>query len=98
MINTKKNHPLDSAGASSQCTIFLGIDHLFTCLGEISHNMGFKPESYLLEIEAVWSINCKTTLPWLVRGEFGSNTPTLPQSIESYSPLLCVRFYTTVKI
>ena len=32
VINTKKNNPLDSADASSQRTIFLGIDHSFTCL------------------------------------------------------------------
>jgi hypothetical protein len=40
VINTNKNSPLDSAGALSQRTIFLVIDHLFTCLREISDNKG----------------------------------------------------------
>ena len=37
--NIKKISPLDSAGASSQRTIFHGIGHLFTCLREISHKI-----------------------------------------------------------
>ena len=39
VINMKKNSPLDSADASSQRTIFLHIDHSFTCLREISHRI-----------------------------------------------------------
>ena len=36
------------------------------------------------------SINSKTNLPWLVRGEYGSNTPWLfLQVFKPYSPMPC---------
>ena len=39
VINTKKNSPLRRGVSQVERTIFIGIDHLFTCLREISHKI-----------------------------------------------------------
>jgi hypothetical protein len=68
--------------------IFKSSKKIFRFKIQIVRNLHRSPNTITSSPNTTWSINCKTTLPWLFIGEYGSNTPWLCRGVfEPYSPL-----------